>query len=395
MEFLTNDHYPDTSTNTRVNSDQQTQKWQNTSRPKYRLGSLLPLCFTVMSSVLLSQTALAEEQSSANILKIKQEIAHIGDSTPLEPIVEVQPEITKQVESTSDRNPIQQEIAKLQALKDNKTQPLKTIPEEAVKAEVNKVAIEEAIIEPVFEQPVTEVVIETKVIESADEAGTDAIANKSVIDPVVVEQPTEIVVDTSMTESIVEPPVTDLPTKQEMTTVAVEKAPVVAEKVVNEVMDKQPIVEIADAKIANQPIIEQSQTIDAPITLETMRSVDNAPDAYNHYTEIAQRLSIIFHFKTEKNELDSANKQELARLIDYLNEHKTEHIVLMGFADSLGDKEYNSNLSLLRAKVIEKELVDRHFNVVTVSGFGSSVPVASNINAAGRSENRRVEVWIY
>ena len=39
-------------------------------------------------------------------------------------------------------------------------------------------------------------------------------------------------------------------------------------------------------------------------------------------------------------------------------------------------------------------LAQRGINGVAVDGFGSALPVASNLTADGRQRNRRVEVWI-
>lgn len=70
-------------------------------------------------------------------------------------------------------------------------------------------------------------------------------------------------------------------------------------------------------------------------------------------------------------------------------------VKLVGHTDSAGDKAYNKKLSLKRAEAVKNYLAV-HFNVdperVEVQGMGEEQPIASNDNALGRSQNRRVEV---
>jgi phosphate transport system substrate-binding protein len=49
---------------------------------------------------------------------------------------------------------------------------------------------------------------------------------------------------------------------------------------------------------------------------------------------------------------------------------------------------------LNRAKVVEKEFIQRGIRPTIVKGFGSELPVASNDTAEGRAMNRRVEIWM-
>jgi outer membrane protein OmpA-like peptidoglycan-associated protein len=65
-----------------------------------------------------------------------------------------------------------------------------------------------------------------------------------------------------------------------------------------------------------------------------------------------------------------------------------------GHTDSVGTKEYNQNLSERRANAVvdylsSKEVSGDRLNGV---GFGENNPIDSNVNASGRSNNRRVEI---
>jgi phosphate transport system substrate-binding protein len=146
---------------------------------------------------------------------------------------------------------------------------------------------------------------------------------------------------------------------------------------------------------AGQEIVEQVGLISQIIKQETIYKIKGAPQIYNNYTEMAKRLSVNFRFTSGSNELDNKGQHDLLRLVDYMTKQQGRRIVLMGFSDSLGKKERNLKLSILRARMLEKALTARGLSVVAVEGFGELLPIASNQNELGRSKNRRVEVWIF
>jgi outer membrane protein OmpA-like peptidoglycan-associated protein len=71
-----------------------------------------------------------------------------------------------------------------------------------------------------------------------------------------------------------------------------------------------------------------------------------------------------------------------------------ERVVVTGYTDSVGSDTYNLKLSERRANTVRDALVadgiaaDR----ITTKGMGESNPVASNDTAAGRAQNRRVDI---
>ena len=67
-----------------------------------------------------------------------------------------------------------------------------------------------------------------------------------------------------------------------------------------------------------------------------------------------------------------------------------------GHTDSTGDRAYNDKLSLDRAHAVRSALVAGGFQgeAVNAVGAGSSQPIETNRNAAGRSQNRRVVILI-
>jgi len=77
--------------------------------------------------------------------------------------------------------------------------------------------------------------------------------------------------------------------------------------------------------------------------------------------------------------------------------YAASEVRVMGFADSRGDKNYNKALSEQRAEAVKNYLVANgkiDAARVSVEPMGEAAPVASNATAAGRKENRRVEIAV-
>ena len=69
----------------------------------------------------------------------------------------------------------------------------------------------------------------------------------------------------------------------------------------------------------------------------------------------------------------------------------------MGFADSRGDKSYNKELSKKHVEAVKNYLVatgKMGAGCVSVGAMGEALPAATNATAAGRQENRRVEIAV-
>lgn len=84
----------------------------------------------------------------------------------------------------------------------------------------------------------------------------------------------------------------------------------------------------------------------------------------------------------------------LDRLASYLKAHQQSKVLIEGHTDSQGSEEYNQALSQRRADAVAKALVERGASADSVSavGRGKGYPVATNDTAAGRQQNRRVEI---
>ena len=94
-------------------------------------------------------------------------------------------------------------------------------------------------------------------------------------------------------------------------------------------------------------------------------------------------------FKTGFNRtLDSVAK--------VLTEYDKTKVIVSGYTDNIGKAAYNNELSLKRARAVADYLILRDVSPARISvyGYGSQYPIASNATEAGRAQNRRVTITL-
>jgi outer membrane protein OmpA-like peptidoglycan-associated protein len=101
-------------------------------------------------------------------------------------------------------------------------------------------------------------------------------------------------------------------------------------------------------------------------------------------------------FASGKYELSQAASLALAKMSGVILAHPGLTLKIAGYTDSTGSDEFNLKLSGQRADAVRMFLVQQGLNPgsVTSMGMGSADPVASNDTAAGRQQNRRVEIVV-
>ena len=101
-------------------------------------------------------------------------------------------------------------------------------------------------------------------------------------------------------------------------------------------------------------------------------------------------------FRTASSVVDPGFRPALRAVSDSLRRHPNSTVRVIGHTDNVGSAEYNNKLSQDRAMAVARELIagGASGQRITVSGRGFNEPVATNSNAAGRAENRRVEIVI-
>jgi len=101
-------------------------------------------------------------------------------------------------------------------------------------------------------------------------------------------------------------------------------------------------------------------------------------------------------FDTGSATLKPGAREKLARVAGLLLSQPGLKLQVEGHTDSVGDESYNQRLSHNRADSVRTYLVAQGIasTAVGTAGFGESQPVASNDTAAGRQQNRRVELIV-
>ena len=101
-------------------------------------------------------------------------------------------------------------------------------------------------------------------------------------------------------------------------------------------------------------------------------------------------------FDTGRYSLKPGAREKLAKVAGILIAYPGLNIEVDGYTDNVGGDDMNQKLSENRAGAVRDYLVDQGVttNSVSAKGFGNTLPVASNDNAAGRQANRRVELVV-
>lgn len=111
-------------------------------------------------------------------------------------------------------------------------------------------------------------------------------------------------------------------------------------------------------------------------------------------------------FGTGKSALSATAKSSLSQFATVLKDNADCDIAIQGYTDNQGwrgknateSAQMNQALSLDRATVVSSYLQSLSVpanRIKSVQGFGEANPVASNSTAAGKAQNRRVEIYMY
>ena len=101
-------------------------------------------------------------------------------------------------------------------------------------------------------------------------------------------------------------------------------------------------------------------------------------------------------FTTGRADLKPGATGNLDKLVAFLDKYPDRSVAIQGYTDSVGTEDYNQRLSERRADSVKSYLTGQGIGSTRLSalGKGRSDPVADNDSAAGRQQNRRVEVII-
>jgi outer membrane protein OmpA-like peptidoglycan-associated protein len=109
---------------------------------------------------------------------------------------------------------------------------------------------------------------------------------------------------------------------------------------------------------------------------------------------IVNMSDVLFDFG--KHTLRPGAREKLAKISGIVLAHPGLKLEVEGHTDAVGSDEFNQKLSEARASGVRDYLVGQGLNSANIvaRGFGETLPVATNDNATGRQQNRRVELVV-
>jgi outer membrane protein OmpA-like peptidoglycan-associated protein len=101
-------------------------------------------------------------------------------------------------------------------------------------------------------------------------------------------------------------------------------------------------------------------------------------------------------FETGKYALNPDAQLKLAKLSGIIQAHPGLNLAIEGHTDTTGSADFNMKLSQQRADTVREFLISQGLSpdIITAKGMGQADPVADNSTAAGRKQNRRVEIIV-
>jgi outer membrane protein OmpA-like peptidoglycan-associated protein len=129
---------------------------------------------------------------------------------------------------------------------------------------------------------------------------------------------------------------------------------------------------------------------------ELRASVDSRIQIINQGDYLIVRMPEDILFAVDSASVSGALQDDLAAVARSLERYPNSTVDVVGHADSTGSEAYNQDLSERRARSVAAILIGDGVpgGRVRAYGRGESQPIASNLTASGRAQNRRVDIYI-
>lgn len=151
------------------------------------------------------------------------------------------------------------------------------------------------------------------------------------------------------------------------------------------------------AEAADQKALAAGKTADEANVVATQAAtrVDALHNTVANLDNYKPVVETSVHFGFDQANLTKKAKEALDQLAQEVPNQKHYILVVEGGTDSVGDANYNYQLSERRASAVIQYLAEEHSipaHKIYVIGLGKDKKVASNATANGRAKNRRVDV---
>ena len=104
----------------------------------------------------------------------------------------------------------------------------------------------------------------------------------------------------------------------------------------------------------------------------------------------------VVFFDFGKSELSKDDQKQISSMAGELKKDPSLIVEVNGYTDSVGGNQLNQNLSEHRADSVKHALISNGVKPeqITTYAYGKDEPIATNDTSAGRSVNRRAELYI-
>ena len=152
---------------------------------------------------------------------------------------------------------------------------------------------------------------------------------------------------------------------------------------------------LAAKEQAAQADAERARKATADLRAQLLDQLNRILDTRDTPRGLVVRMGDVL-FDTGKYDLRPEAREKLAKLSGVVLSHPGLSLAVEGYTDNVGGDELNQKLSEKRAESVRTYLVAQGLSDGSVSsqGFGTSTPVSDNATAAGRQQNRRVEIVV-
>ena len=182
-----------------------------------------------------------------------------------------------------------------------------------------------------------------------------------------------------------------------------EKAKPVAKPVVQKIVEKKkPVPEpkpVVKPEPKPVPVVVKPKDSDNDGVIDKL---DNCPDTFAG-ASVNDKGCAVFqgtlkgvNFQSGSATLTSESRAILDNAASELVKYPTLKVLVAAYTDSQGSASFNQRLSQKRAESVRNYLISKGVaaSALKATGFGESNPIATNETAAGRAENRRVELSV-
>ena len=157
----------------------------------------------------------------------------------------------------------------------------------------------------------------------------------------------------------------------------------------------------AEAKAAEREQGRKTDEVDAKaLAAENARATALANELANLKAQQTDRGMVLtvgdVLFAPGKAEVGPGAQRSIDKLAEFLKAYPKREVMIEGHTDNVGDESFNIKLSQQRADAVRDLLVARGIAAqrIRTKGYGPKFPVVENDSAAGRQQNRRVEVLV-